>query len=273
MSEPLVTVIVPTYNYAHYLGQTLETIFAQTYERMEVLVIDDASPDHPETVVEKFDDARLRLIRHESNKGVAASRNTGIAEAAGKHVALFDADDLMAPRNIEKKVQALEASGGKLGFVYGNARLIDPEGTPLRSAYAPDDPRLRGDMPLFDKLLESNVIIMSSVVATRESLVRSGPYDESLRYTEDWEMWLRVSRGYDAAYLPEALVDHRLHPKSSRQTHFRENLDLELMKKMITGVFEDLDLERAGYSFESVYWSNYFRMLHNKVGLMPSRRK
>src|ERR1700680_1606833 len=108
-SLPLVTVVVPAYNYEHFISETLLSVRAQTYQQWECIVVDDGSTDNTGSAVSDFveKDPRIKYIRQE-NGGLAAARNTGIAHGAGEYYQFLDADDLLEPRKFERQVELLE---------------------------------------------------------------------------------------------------------------------------------------------------------------------
>ena len=138
-ARPLVSVVVPAYNAAWSLDETLASVCAQTYRDIEVLVVDDGSTDATADVAAAWSqrDCRVRLIR-KPNGGVASARNRGLREARGVYVAPIDADDLWAPDNVERQVAALEAAGPGACMAFAHTIFIDLDGRPLPSQTAGD---------------------------------------------------------------------------------------------------------------------------------------
>lgn len=273
MTPPLVSVVVPAYDATAYLEETLESILAQDHDPLEVVVVDDGSNDGTAALAEAVAarDPRVRLVRHGANRGVAAAVNTGIAQARGELVAPCGADDLMMPGNLATKAAVFERHPS-VGFVFGNAEAIDDTGKPLRVLDPAGSSRLMPAAELFRSLLYRNPIVASSVVIRSECLRVVGAYDESLRHAEDWDMWLRIAWRFDGFYTAAPLVRHRLHPRSLRVENASADLDLAAMERLVRKAFAQYDLGRLGYDFDEVYWSNYFRMLHSKVGTASPRR-
>ena len=129
MDKPLVSVIIPAFNAAEYIRQTLNSVLAQTYQAMEVIVVDDGSSDATGAIVEEFvkKDARVQLVR-QSNAGVGAARNTAIRMARGEYIAPLDADDIWFPEKLEKQVACMEQCGEETGLVYCWSTLVDKHG-------------------------------------------------------------------------------------------------------------------------------------------------
>lgn len=106
---PKVSVIIAAYNRAHLIGRALRTVLEQTYNDFEVIIVDDASTDNTENVIKSFDDARIKYIRHDKNKGAAAAWNTGIRASKGEYIAFQDSDDEWAEDKLEKQMNAFRS--------------------------------------------------------------------------------------------------------------------------------------------------------------------
>jgi glycosyltransferase involved in cell wall biosynthesis len=144
LEKALVSVIVPAFDAAASIRQTLNSVLAQTYQEIEVIVVDDGSSDATSAIVEEFvaRDPRFHLIR-QSNAGVGAARNTAIRKARGKYVAPLDADDYWFPGKLEKQVACMEQSGRETGLVYCWSTVIDDQGGLLSSCSHTVEGRLR----------------------------------------------------------------------------------------------------------------------------------
>src|SRR6516164_8521621 len=129
MDKSLVSVVIPAFNAATNIRQTLKSVLAQTYQEFEVIVVDDGSSDATSAVVEKFvtKDARFQLVRR-SNAGVGAARNTAIRKARGKYIAPLDADDYWFPEKLQKQVACAEQRGNETGLVYCWYAVLDEHG-------------------------------------------------------------------------------------------------------------------------------------------------
>ena len=129
MTRGLVSVIIPAFNAAEYIRQTLHSVLAQTYQSLEVIVVDDGSEDDTDAIVEEFvkKDARVQLVK-QCNAGVGAARNTGIRMARGEYIAPLDADDIWFPEKLEKQVACMERYGEETGLVYCWSIRVDKDG-------------------------------------------------------------------------------------------------------------------------------------------------
>jgi glycosyltransferase involved in cell wall biosynthesis len=182
---PLVSVIVPCYNHARYVGEAVESALAQTYVRREVILVDDGSEDETQAVAAAFGTA-IRVVRR-PNGGLAAARNTGIAHARGSIIGLLDADDRWLPRKLETEVPAF--ADPRVGVVHGSYRKF-----PARHRAAGEVHKRQGEVSTVHDLLELNRVgAPVSALFRRTVFNRVGRFDESLCGAEDWDLWLRMS--------------------------------------------------------------------------------
>jgi glycosyltransferase involved in cell wall biosynthesis len=212
---PLVSVIVPAYQAAWSIRDTLRSIAAQTYPHLEVIVVDDGSTDGTAEIVQSFalHDPRIRLLR-QANGGVASARNRGVREAKGFFVAPIDADDLWAPTNLQRQMEALLAAGLEASMSFAETAYVDLRGRRL-PAGAQVGPEPRVD---FEGLLRRNLVGNGSAAVMRRSLVLlAGGYDESLHArgaqgAEDWKLTLKLATLGRVVMVRERLVYYRVNP-------------------------------------------------------------
>lgn len=212
--QRLVSVIIPAFNAAACIAETIQSVQAQNWDRLEMIVVDDGSTDDTAEVVCHLAkrDRRIRLIR-QPNQGVAAARNRAIAEAKGEYVAPLDADDLWHPDKLRRQVERLEEAGPDVGLVYCWWDVVDESGRRLARSYPW---ALEGE--LADVHVALNFIGNASVPLIRRScLDELGMYDPSLRAQggegcEDWDLSLRISERYEMCVVPEYLVEYRCLP-------------------------------------------------------------
>jgi glycosyltransferase involved in cell wall biosynthesis len=205
-ARPLVSVVIPSYNRAQYIAETIESVLAQTYPNIEVIVIDDGSTDDTAKVVERFAHQIRYVIQENSERG--ASRNHGLRLATGEYIAFLDSDDLWLPRMAEQCVDYLEARPD-VGVVYADAMQIDDRGNELRVL------RVRGPSgQVTDSLLERTFIFMAAHLVRTSAVREIGGFceDRQLSGSEDWEMWVRLSLRTRFAYLPNIVGKVRTHP-------------------------------------------------------------
>ena len=224
MKKPIVSVIVPSYNYGHFIAETLASVRGQTLDAWECLVVDDGSTDDTwEVVIPAAQrDARIKYIR-QTNGGLASARNTGLRHAVGELVQFLDADDLIAPRKLEVQSRFL-ASEPDVGLVYGNVRYFDSDTRERRRGFFNDDPWMPevsgAGAELLRVLIRRNIMVVNSPLVRRTVIDAVGWFDGAPSGLEDWDYWLRCAlAGTRFRYLDDegtmALV--RLHRRSMSQ--------------------------------------------------------
>ncbi len=213
MRSSSTTVIIPAYNAGQFIERTLDSVLRQTYDNLEIIVIDDGSTDHTSSIVEAIGatDPRIRLIS-QPNAGVAKARNLGIREASGDFVAFLDADDLWHPTKIELQVAALNAVPGAVA-VYGMSRLIDKQDRVIGNQ------TVRGSdgYTLGYHLYALPVANGSSLLVRRQIALALGGFEPAwnargIGGCEDLDFELKVVSKYRILSLPQYLVGYRVHP-------------------------------------------------------------
>lgn len=204
--KPLVSVVVPTYNRQDYLAEAIESVIEQTYDAIELLIVDDHSSESPRSIVDEFSDANLQnieFLRHEENKGVSAARNTGIENANGELIALLDDDDLWTPDKIERQVAEFQRGGSDIGVVCSGIRSVDADGATIRAR----EVQYTGDIT--KELLCGAIVPLPSVVVRRDVLSEAGLFDERLPSYEDQEWMIRLSQSCEFRSVSDPLVISR----------------------------------------------------------------
>lgn len=208
---PAVSVVIPVY-VSRYLQAAIDSVLAQTFADYEIIVVDDGSPDPP--AIEQSQATlreRLHYLRQE-NQGPAAARNAGIRAARGRFVAFLDADDTWQPTYLEEQVTALGRDGG-LDLVYCNALMIGQSEAERVALLASSS--ARGLVTCTNLLREEVAVFLSGVVASREAILRAGPFDERFVHGEDFDLWLRMLKtGARMGFQPRVLLNRRLHAGS-----------------------------------------------------------
>lgn len=197
---PEVSVVIPVHNGAAFVSKAITSVLGQTFRDFDLLVIDDGSTDETASVVNSFDDTRLRYF-HQENRGISPTRNVGIKRSSGRWVAFLDCDDFWFPTKLEAQL-AVARTRPNAGMIYCSAELRTANGEVLRHYPATVEGR-----PL-DQLLIGNCISgsASSAMLRRDILDQIGYFDEQLPVCEDWELWLRAARATDFAKVDDPLV-------------------------------------------------------------------
>lgn len=201
------SVVIPNYNHASYIGAAIQSVLNQTYRTFEIIVVDDGSTDNSREVVAQFGDQVTYLWQE--NRGLSAARNTGIQAANGTYIGLLDADDLYEPAFLSTLVPILQANPQTDG-VYCGYRFVDHNNHPLPQVEA----RLIADGQLYQALVDGNFLVPESMLVRRSCYASVPPFDESLRACEDWDMWLAISRQYKIVGTDRVLTRHRILPGS-----------------------------------------------------------
>jgi glycosyltransferase involved in cell wall biosynthesis len=215
IAGPLVSVIIPAHNAEAFIATTLASAARQTYQHLEIIVVDDGSTDRTAEIVREFaaKDPRVTLLQ-QANAGVAAARNSAIRTARGSLIAPLDADDLWERTKIERQVACFRGADDRLALVYTWSHNIDDEG---RIMWWKRN-RPEGQGRVFDQLIEANLIGNGSTPLMRKDRVlEAGGYDPELRARdaegcEDWKLYLTLAECYDFAVVRECLVGYRQTP-------------------------------------------------------------
>lgn len=200
-SNPKVTVIIPSYNYALYLPESIGSVINQTYENLECIVIDDGSADNTKEVVEQISakDNRVKYYR-QSNSGPTVARNYGLKLASGEFIQFLDADDLIEKSKLEKQI-AIFNKNIDVDIVYSGVKYFDSsnpsklfDNMDLKSGPWMKNLSGSGDIMIME-LLSRNIMVISSPLVRKSVFEKFGNMNELLQYNEDWELWARFAIG------------------------------------------------------------------------------
>jgi glycosyltransferase involved in cell wall biosynthesis len=219
---PIVSVIIPAYNCAQFLSETLDSVLRQSFADYEIIIVDDGSKDNTLAVIEEYErSGNIRGVS-QKNKGPAAARNVGIKIARGVYCAFVDADDLMMPERLSRQVQALEANKAP-GLVYTDLMTFNEEGIVHRTKKEFIHPYAGW---VLDRLLITNFITTSTVMVRKKCFESVGLFDEAkdMRGVEDYKMWLQISEKYPVEYIDAPLVRYRYHSNSLSANRTLNNL-------------------------------------------------
>lgn len=206
-TAPIASVIIPTYNHAHFIGEAIQSVLSQEFQKTEIIVVDDGSTDNTREIVDQF--ANRVFYIWQTNQGLSAARNTGLQTARGEFIGLLDADDMYEPQFLSTLISILKANPEADG-IYCGYRFVNNLNKPLyqceaRSIY-PDQ--------LYKTLLGGNFLVPESMLVRHHCYKRVGLFDISLRACEDWEMWLRITKNQRIISTDKILTRHRVLPGS-----------------------------------------------------------
>jgi glycosyltransferase involved in cell wall biosynthesis len=239
-TAPLVTVLLAVHDGEPYVGAAIASVLGQTVSDLELVVVDDASGDRTPEILEAVRDNRLRILRNDEQRGLAASLNRGLDEARGTYVARLDADDIAMPRRLELQLERIR-SAPDVAIVGSAVREIDAAwrlGRVHAMAAGPDEVRWAS--------LFSSPFFHPSVLVERDLLERHGlRYDTSFGESEDYELWSRLLDVADGDNLREPLVLYRVHEKqaSRRRQELQREFQLRVARGRISDVAPELDAE------------------------------
>ena len=272
-SEPLVSFVVPSYNYGAYVGETVQAALAQDWDGpVEVVVVDDASSDDSPAVLRAFaDDPRVRLFWHERNLGHVATINEGFAHARGRFVARIDSDDRHRPGFLRATVPVLQQHP-RVGLVFGDVALIDAAGrmSEERAVSMPgqEEGRLDGLRPL----LTRNFVPAPTAIGRREAWASALPIPTGLGFS-DWYLSLWIARRWELYYVPRTLADYRVHAVSLHHRMVADRSEEATVFRLLDRLFAEEPRLRPDR--ERVYAAQY-RMLADKyfgVGMTADARR
>lgn len=196
LEEPLVSVIVPCFNYGHLLHDTLNSVVAQTYKNWECIIVDDGSTDNTGEVVKSYanNDARF-MYQRQQNKGLACARNTGLKLAKGRYIQLLDSDDILPAEKIQRHATILD-SRSEIDLVFGKVFLFEKEISNLDKArqIVLDAPPSSGKgVEVLSSLIEDNMFLVHCALFRSSILQDVGYFDERMITCEDWNFWFRCA--------------------------------------------------------------------------------
>lgn len=203
MKEPLVSVIIPTYNRPQ-VREAVKSVLDQTYENLEVIVVDDCSDTPAKEYLKDVEDERLSLFRHEENRNGSAARNTGISEASGFYIALLDDDDVWEPEKLRVQVQELKGRDKSYRVCYTGAKMVysDHEEQII--------PEKEGDITEELLKMEVNGSFGSTLLVEKEVVDEVGGFDEEFDMHQDWEFLLKVLEQCKICVVKEPLIEREV---------------------------------------------------------------
>jgi glycosyltransferase involved in cell wall biosynthesis len=227
-----ISIVLPVYNGALYIGRTLQSLVSQTKLPMEIIVIDDASTDETQRIVREYQllFPKIHLYSFEDNKGVSYARNYGVAQAAGDWCLFWDSDDLANRFLIEKYLNVITNKLDTVDMIFCSTQQIDGDGNVI------SEPTSFNEIlpeEYLGYLFVRNPIVSASGVAIKISVFKDlGGFDNSIRYSEDWDLWLRVASKYNIQYLNHTLAQIRRHSSNaSSRVSKMESGEKEILRR------------------------------------------
>lgn len=216
-NNPLVSVVIPTYNGSRFIKETIQSVLDQTYTNIETIIVDDGSKDNTPDIVKSINDSRIIYIR-QKNAGVSMARNNGINISKGDYIAFLDHDDLWLPHKLEKQL-LLFKENPVIAMVYSDTFIIN-ENNSIVGKYSQKIKLFRGK--IFKELFLSLFITILTVVMKKSAFLELGPF---LPYNtcEDYDLFLKCASKYPIDYIDEPLTKYRVH-----ESNYSKNYEVEV---------------------------------------------
>ena len=277
----LVSVILPTFNRADFIANSVKSLISQTYKNLEIIIVDDGSTDDTENIIKNFKDERIKYIKLNENHGANYARNTGLKIAQGQFITFVDSDDEFKDVKIEEELKIL-SQNESTGLIYSWFYRCHNED--VKEEYKLSlEPKFGGN--IFNELLYKNVIGNPSPLIRKECFDKVGKFDENMQSCQDWEMWIRISKDYNIEYLDKPLMKTTIHVSQissnigykiqgmeyiykKYRSYFNNNKKLSLFFRKI-GNFYSLNNERKKsieYYIQSIKVDPF--IIHNYIHLI-----
>ncbi len=255
-----ISVIIPFYNRAQLLSKAVNSVLQQSYQDFEIILVDDASPDDMQSVLNSFKDSRIRYFCHPHNKGAPAARNTGLAHAQGEYIAFLDSDDLWFPSKLEEQIAAFNHQPEQCSIIY--CRFLKGN-TPSK-------------LPPKNNTFSQNILVRNFVGTFSTPLIRkhcfesSGLMDENLQSCQDWDLWIRMAQHQQFFYIEKPLVHYCAQTVSITRNHDAKYQGLKAIKNKYAAQIKQLPKQlKAQFHFNigvDYYWNHdFYLVIHHFI--------
>ena len=239
--DPLVSIIIPAYNYARFLPFAVDSALNQSYSNVEVIVVNDGSKDETHEIAQSYGD-RIRYI-HQENQGLSAARNSGIRAANGEYLVFLDADDILALNMVEQSQDTLRELGPDFAVVAHLPDLINQEGVLIDKSWG--FPKGDTEVTFLDLLIQNR--FPTIVLVLKRALDEVGDFDPDLKASEDRDMWIRIARKFRIYRLSNPLSSVRRHGTNMSSDGVRQS---DAIKQVHQKARQRGDLKGR----KSIYW-------------------
>ncbi len=213
-SQPKVSVCIPVYNCQEFIAQAIDSVLQQTFSDFELLIVDNASTDETLSVIARYTDPRIRLLRNKSNIGVEGNWNKAVTEARGEYVKLLPADDFLYPECLERQIKVLEAPDNKsVSLVTCARQIVDPRGKEVVIRKFLGGERKFKSQSAINRLVRAGTNLLgepAAILFKRQFLERTGKFNGAIGYVIDIDLWARILLYGDLYTLPQTLCAFRL---------------------------------------------------------------
>jgi glycosyltransferase involved in cell wall biosynthesis len=260
--QPVVSVIIPTYNRANLLKYSIQSVLSQTFKHFEIIIINNYSNDNTLEVINSYNDNRIKIINYKNNGIIAKSRNQGLIQSSGRYIGFLDDDDLWCPDKLENQIKYME-SNPEIDITYSNAVVIDEHG--IKKGLLMDPERAKSGK-VFLELIKDPFVPVLTVLMRRKVFETNGLLNEDLtmRAAEDFEYWLRASLKFNFGYIDKPMALYRIHSQSASMAINRPLLRQKVLQSFINNpdvpekYFENIiyNIDRLNADVAVYYWSN-----------------
>ena len=250
MKDPRVTVLMSVYNGGRYLREAIDSILNQTFKDFEFLIVNDGSTDGTAEILQRYNDHRIKVIENRKNIGFTKSLNKGLRVAKGEFIARMDADDVSEPERLEKELKFLHKHPD-YAVVGTFIKVLDEAGNVVGTIEKPVS-----NEQIKEFLKKDNCIAHGSAMARKSHILGIGAYDEAMEAAQDFELWLRLSKGHKMANMPEYLYMWRQHKGNISSKHGNEQKHFVEVAKVRANLRRETkqDLKKPKFS---VLMANY----------------
>lgn len=267
-TSPLVTIGIPNYNYAHYIKEAIDSVAKQTYQNIELIIVDDCSTDNSILVIENWigsysGNIKIKFIKNERNQGLTKVCNIILKNAKGKYFQTLDADDILLPEKIEKQASLMEKDKN-VALIYSNIGIIDENGKVINSDYLKQIGYDENNMPqgnIFKALFDFNFVPLPSVLINTEMALATGGFDEN-QQVQDYYLWLKLSEKHKTLYFSEKTAFYRTHESSMSRSSKTNPLSVESVLNIKYRYFKNSSKDIQKKIKENIHFSAAYLYEH-----------
>lgn len=245
-----VSVVMPVYNSAKYVFESITSVLNQSYKNIELIIINDGSTDDSDYIIKKFrTEPKIKYI-YQDNKGPSATRNCGILSSKGNYIAFLDSDDVWLEDKLERQLQKIKQDGADI--IYSDRFNIDIDGN-IISRKKP----LFYSGNIIEALYIDNFICLSSSLLRKDVFKKVGLFNESLHMSEDYEFWLRAALQCTFCFVDEALVKYRIHPNQSSARYIERLEAISQIYKLIDPILRNKINSKTLNKSKALHYCNW----------------
>jgi len=248
--QAMVSIVVATYNMAHFIDQTIDSLLCQSWKTIEIIVVDDGSTDNTDEVMSRYkSDGRVSYIKN-TNQGQPKAKNCGIQNTHGDYIAFCDADDLWEPDKLVKQMPLF--CRPEIGIVYSEVSYIDNN----NRRYDKEAPYDRYSGKVTEQLLHKNFVPFGTAVIRRACIEKSGVFDETFQMGIDWDLWLRYSLDWEFDYIEEKTYIYREWPGQMSTNYVgRYKFAIDILEKFAVNYGPRIQKKALRYAWADMYIS------------------